>query len=67
MERWIILGLITLAVAELLCCAWNCFFQWYKRKRESETCDFLDELQRCTVQKPVTVDTLEEKGDAMDL
>ena len=66
MERWVILGLIVLAVAELLFVAWNCFFHWYKRKRESETNHFLDELQRGTFQKPVTVDTLEEKGDAMD-
>ena len=36
MESWMILGIIAVIVAEILCCSWSIFFQWYRRKRERE-------------------------------
>ena len=66
MESWMVLCLLALVVAELLCCFWNIFFQWYQRKRECEALHFLNELQQCTdpnLIDPVTIDNLEERGD----
>ena len=40
-----ILAMIAAIVAEILCCCWSIFFQWYRRKREREAGDFLNKLE----------------------
>ena len=73
MESWIVLGLLGIVVAELLCCFWTIFFQWYQHKREREALHFLNELQQCTEPNLIdpatiedaTIENLEERGDIL--